>query len=157
MRPAIAILVMLTTGGLSSALADPPATPAPESRGTTAQNSTSEDSASQNSVSQTAPATAAATAAGTSATASTNPAPHAPEEPAEEKLLRLQGYRPTMVSGEMLYCRREIPLGSHLPSTLKCVTVAEAKLMAEEGRRTTERIQRNTVACLNPQTGGCGN
>ena len=56
-------------------------------------------------------------------------------------MLRLRGYRPQMMNGEMLYCRREIPLGSHLPTILHCVTVAEAKLMTEEGRRTTERMQ----------------
>ena len=107
MRSTIAMLAILTTG-VSPALADPAATPAPES----------------------------------------HPAPQAAEEPLDEKAVRLQGYRATMLKGEMVYCRREIPLGSHLPTTLKCVTIQEAKLMAEEGRQTTERIQRSMQACL---------
>ena len=73
-----------------------------------------------------------------------------------EQLLRLQGYRLSMVHGEEKYCRREIPLGSHLPTVMHCVTVAEAEEMAREGRDTTEHIQRNMSGCLNKAMGGCG-
>ena len=73
-----------------------------------------------------------------------------------QKLLSAQGYKPTMIDGEKKYCRREAPTGSHLTTTLKCVTVAEAKLMAKEGRDTTERIQHRSPDCFAPgsQHGG---
>ncbi len=157
MRPAAAMLAILATGGLSLAFADPPAVPvAPESRSTTAPNSTAEDGADQNSAAHTVPATAAAPAADTAAVAPVKPAPSTSGERMMEQQLRLQGYKLSMVHGEEKYCRREIPLGSHLATVMHCVTVAEAELMAKEGRETTERIQRNTVGCLGPAAGGCG-
>ena len=88
-----------------------------------------------------------------------NPTPGAPDEPMALKLLRAEGYKPAMRNGEKVYCRREVPLGSRLPTTLKCVTVAEAELMAKEGRETTEHIQRNTAGCLasaDPHKANCG-
>lgn len=89
-----------------------------------------------------------------------NPTPGTPDEPMALKLLRAEGYKPAMRNGEKVYCRREIPLGSRLPTTLKCVTVAEAELMAKEARETTEHIQRNTAGCLttpDPHKVNCGN
>jgi hypothetical protein len=155
MRPAVAMLAILTTGGLSLAFADPPATPvAPESRSTTAQSSTAEGSKDQNSAAHTVPATAAPTAAETPAAAPATPTATASAEPMAERLLRSQGYKPSMNHGEKLYCRREIPLGSHLPTVLHCVTVAQAEAMAREGREVTEHIQRNTAGCLTTGTGG---
>jgi hypothetical protein len=163
MSPAVAMLAILTTGGLSLAFADPPATPvapvapvAPESRSTPTPNSTSEDSTGQNSAAHTVPATADATAAKTPAVAPANTTPSPSGERKAEQLLRSQGYKVSMVNGQEKYCRREIPLGSHLATVFHCVTVAEAEAMAREGRETTERIQRNTAGCLNPAQGGCG-
>jgi len=160
MKAAVAMLAILTTGALSLAFADPPATPvAPESRSTTAQNSTAEDSTGQNSAAHTVPATAAATAAETPAVAAAKPTSSAPHERMAEQLLRSQGYKLSMMRGEEKYCRREIPLGSHLPTVLHCVTVAEAEAMAREGREVTERIQRNTSACVfsGGHAASCGN
>jgi hypothetical protein len=160
MRPAAATLAILTTAGLSLAFADPPATPAtpvaPESRSTPAQNSTAEDSTGQNSAAHAVPETAAAPAAETPAVAPAKPTPSASAERLQEQLLRSQGYKLSMVNGQEKYCRREIPLGSHLATVFHCMTVAEAQAMAKEGRETTERIQRSTAGCLNPAQGGCG-
>jgi len=66
-----------------------------------------------------------------------------------ERQLRLQGYRPSMVRGQVKYCRREAPLGSHLESAMHCVALAEAELMMREGRETTERLQQSQ-GCLTP-------
>lgn len=157
MKPAVAMLAILATGGLSLAFADPPATPvAPESRSTTAQNSTAEDSTGQNSVTHAVPATAAAPAGETPAAAPAKPTPSASGERMQEQLLRSQGYKLSMVNGQEKYCRREAPVGSHLPTMLHCVTVAEAEAMAREGREVTERLQRNTSGCLTPGAGSCG-
>ena len=84
------------------------------------------------------------------------PAPSASAEREQERLLRNQGYKLRMVHGEEKYCRREIPLGSHLATVMHCVTVAEAGAMAREGREVTEHIQRSTSGCLLPWLGGCG-
>jgi len=159
MRPAVAMLAVLATGALSLALADPPADPvAPESRSTTAQNSAAEDSTDQNSAAHAVPATAAATVAETPAVAPAKPTPSASDERMQEQLLRYQGYKLSMVHGEKKYCRREIPLGSHLPTVLHCVTVTEAEEMTREARDTAERIQRNMPGCLSGSHGPvCGN
>ena len=53
-----------------------------------------------------------------------------------------------MMNGEKVFCRREIPMGSHLATTLRCVTVAEAELMAREGQQLTEHLQRTSPGCL---------
>ncbi|HWW79230.1 MAG TPA: hypothetical protein VNY82_06520, partial [Steroidobacteraceae bacterium] len=134
--------------GGSLAFADPPATPvAPESRSSATPSSTAEDSTGQNSADRTVPTTVAATAAKTPAVAPANPTPSASGERMAEKQLRMEGYKLSMVHGQEKYCRREIPLGSHLPTVVHCVTVAEAEAMVREGREVTERIQRNTVGC----------
>jgi hypothetical protein len=156
LRPTVATLAIFAIGRLSLAFADPPATPVtPESRSTTGQNSTAEDSTGQKSAAHTVPTTAV-TAAETPAVAPSNTTPSSSGERLQERLLRSQGYRLSMVHGEEKYCRREIPLGSHLPTVLHCVTAAEAEEMAREGKEVTERMQRDTSGCLSPAAGGCG-
>jgi hypothetical protein len=154
MKTVAAILTLLMTGVLSVVSADPaapatPASPAPAAQSSPAENSNDQSSAKPVS----APA---ATAENPAATAAKPVASSAPKERAEEQLLRNQGYKPTMVNGEEMYCRREAPLGSRLGSTVHCVTVQEAELIAKEGREVTERIQRTTPGCLGPSMGGCG-
>ena len=166
MRLAVAMLAILTTGGLSLAFADPPATPvAPESRSTTAQSSTAEGSKDQNqSLPTRLPATAAPTAAETPAAARARD-PHCElcvrrADGAERLLQDLQGYTAEHSESwrEAVPCTgREIPPSAHraLPITvLHCVTVAQAEAMAREGREVTEHIQRNTAGCLTTGTGG---
>ena len=142
MRLAVAMLAILTTGLLPLAFADPP--PAPPAA--QAQPAEAPPVAAQ-------PPEAPPTQ---NVAAPAKTAPSAPDEQAQGQLLRNQGYSLTMVRGEPKYCRREIPLGSHLATVMRCVTVQEAELMAKEGRETTERIQRNTSGCLSGAAGGCG-
>jgi len=153
MKPALALLAILTAG-LPLAFADPPDTPANPSAAQ--QNASAKDGTSQNGAAQTAPSPPAAAAARTPPAPAATPAPGIPGERMAEQQLRLQGYRLTMVRGQEMYCRREAPLGSRLESTMHCVTVAEAEIMAKEGKETTERLQRNTPGCLTPAMGGCG-
>jgi hypothetical protein len=165
MRSAIAILaVLVIPGGFSLALADPPAPPvSPDSPSSAARSSAGEDGARQDGVPQTA--TAATSATAPPAAVAAKPAPKASEEKSDERVLRDEGYRPQMKNGEVLWCRREVPLGTRLTTQLKCITVEESKLIAEEGRRTAERIQRGQGGCLatgtarGPSTGpaNCGN
>jgi hypothetical protein len=87
-----------------------------------------------------------------------NPTPDASGERIQEKVLRANGYKPSMRHGERVFCRREIPMGSRLPTTLKCVTVVEAEMIANEGKELTEQLQHRTPGCLSgskgPQCGG---
>ncbi|HEX4389394.1 MAG TPA: hypothetical protein VH109_12270 [Steroidobacteraceae bacterium] len=161
MRCAVAMLALLTTGALSVAIADPPATAvAPQSPSHSTPNSTAEHSTGQDSPSQTPPATGAPTAAEAPVVAPAKPAPNASDEQMQ-KLLRDQGYKPTMVDGEKKFCRREIPMGSHLATALQCVTVEEAKEIAREGQQFAERAQKKSPGCLSPGTQhgavNCGN
>ena len=148
------MLAIVAMDGLSLALADPPDIPvaAPPSPSIAGEKSPAEDSTGRRTATQTVPAAASQPATAASA----KPIATASDEPKEEKQLRGRGYRPTMINGEKLFCRREAPLGSRIPTELHCVTVAEAKMIAREGRETTEEIQRNQTGCLKPAQGGCG-
>ena len=152
MKYVVAIALLVTAG---SAYADPPAaSPAvAASPGAATQNSTAEDGGDHSSAK---PASAPAATAENPAAAAAKPAPAAPRERLQEQLLRSQGYKLTMVNGNEMYCRREAPLGSRLGSTVHCVTVQEAELMAKEGREAAERIQRTGPGCLNKAMGACG-
>jgi hypothetical protein len=157
MKPAVVVFALLAAGGLSIAFGDPPATPvAPESASTAAPKSPAEDSAAQQTPANTAPATPSTAAVPTAATAAAKPGPSAPDERMQEALLRYQGYKLSMVRGEEKWCRREAPVGSHLTSVMRCITVQEAEEMAREGRWTTEHVQRNQSGCLAGAAGGCG-
>jgi hypothetical protein len=162
MTSAVVTLAMISIGGSSLALADPPVTPAaPETQSNAAQSSNTDDSTGQSSAAHAAAAPATAAAPQTPAAAAAKPAastsaPSPPDERMMEQQLRLQGYRLSMVRGQERYCRREAPLGSRLESVMHCVTLAEAEIMAHEGKETTERIQRNQPGCLMPAQGGCG-
>ena len=154
MKTMVAMLALLVAGGLSVVSADPAAPAAAATPAPAAQNSPAEDSSDHSSAK---PVSAPAATAENPAAAAAKPvASSAPKERAEEQLLRNQGYKLTMVNGQEMYCRREAPLGSRLGSTVHCVTVQEAELIAKEGREVTERIQRSTPGCLGPSMGGCG-
>ena len=157
MKPAVTLFALLAAGGLSIAFADPPDTPvAPEPTSAAAPKSPAEDAAAEQTPANTAPATPSPAAVQTPATVAAQPGPTAPDERMQEALLRYQGYKLSMVRGEAKWCRREVPLGSHLASVMRCITVQEAEEMAREGRWTTEHVQRNQTACLTPAAGGCG-
>ena len=152
MRPAVTLLAVLATAGVSLAFADPPDTPAaPKPQSAEAQTPASAAAPGPASAVSVAPQTSPLTT-----TAATPAAPAKPDERMMERQLRLQGYRLSMVHGDEKYCRREAPLGSRLESVMHCVTVTEAEAMAREGRETTERIQQHTPGCLQPSQGGCG-
>lgn len=143
MRSAVVTLALIALGGQSLALADPPVAPAAAAQTPAAAVP--------------APAAAAQTPAVTPAKpASTASAASTSDERIIEQQLRLQGYRLSMVRGQELYCRREAPLGSRLESVMHCMTLAEAEVMAHEGKETTEQLQRRQPGCLNAAAGGCG-
>jgi hypothetical protein len=157
MRPALVIIAVLGMGdGLVPVFADQaaPTAGAPELPGNS-ENASTPDKNAQPAPSQSA-TTATANSPETRAVApmtNANAASASPDLTQAEKQLRAQGYKPRMINGEMKYCRREIPMGSNIPSALHCLTVAEAETMAKEGRETAERLQRNTSGCMSPNCG----
>lgn len=67
---------------------------------------------------------------------------------------------PQMRNGDRIFCRREVPLGSHLPTVLNCVSAEEAERIAQAARGDTEHSQRRMTSCLmnaNGRSANCGN
>jgi hypothetical protein len=148
------MLTILTTGIGSLACADPPTPEVPAQTRSSADQKSRDDTTQPNSSTAAGATTPAATPADSAQVA--KPTESSTDDSKREALLVDQGYKPAMRNGEKVFCKREIPMGSRLPTALHCLTVAEAELIAKEGRETTERIQRNTVGCLGAASGGCG-
>jgi len=80
-----------------------------------------------------------------------------PSEAQVEKILRAQGYTPTMRNGERVFCRREVPIGSHLASHLNCLTAEEALVLTRDAQNNTMHHQHNSSACMvDKKTALCG-
>jgi len=147
------LLVILATGALSRAPADPPepsVAPKPQdaaAQDAAAQDKTTKDGTTQSSASKAASATASPTSGESPPVSPARSVPGASDEPPEEKQLRAQGYKPTMKNGERLFCRSERPTGSHLPST-HCLTAAEAEAVSKAAKENTERIQHSKGGCI---------
>jgi hypothetical protein len=65
-----------------------------------------------------------------------------------EKQLRSRGYAARMMRGAVFFCRREVPLGSHLASEYNCVSVEGAERIANSSREDLESMQRQSGHCL---------
>jgi hypothetical protein len=154
MSRTVVMLTILTAGIGPLAFADPPAPKVPAQTRSSADQKTRDDTTQPDSSTPAAAPTPAVTAADSAPVAKPTATPS--DDSKREALLLDQGYKPAMRNGEKVFCKRETPMGSRLPSALHCLTVAEAELIAKEGREATERIQRNTVGCLGASSGGCG-
>jgi hypothetical protein len=130
MRFEVGVLVCLTAGAVSLALADPLAPPPAAA-----------PAAAASPASATAPAASAPAAITT-----TDPAK--PALNPDEKLLLSRGYKLEMHGGQKLFCRREQVLGSRLGEQKHCGTVDQLKVSQQESQEATEKIQRNQK---NPQ------
>lgn len=130
MRLAVGVLFCLNVGALSLALADPAATPSAEVTAAPAA----------------APAPAAAAANAAAATPATAPAKPAIDP--DEKRFISQGYRLEMHNGEKVFCRREPVTGTRLGEAKHCSTLGQLKLLEQESKDVTEKIQRTQK---NPQ------
>ncbi len=154
MSRTVVLLTMLSAGIASLAFADPPIPEVPAPTRSSADQKSRDDTTQPNP--RTSPGAATPAATTTDSAQVAKPPASSSDDSKREALLLDQGYKPAMRNGEKVFCKREIPMGSRLPTALHCLTVAEAELIAKEGRETTERIQRNTVGCLSPASGGCG-
>jgi hypothetical protein len=76
-----------------------------------------------------------------------------------EKQLKAKGYAPQMRAGQLVYCKREVPLGSRLASVYRCLTPDGAERVASGTREDLEEMQRETGHCLlgsRPNSSACG-
>ncbi len=140
MRLIVSVLACVAVGGLSAALADPSAPNSPATPTTPAAAATSAVPAAA------APAAAAPAAADTtggtpahSANATATPAPAI--DPREKHLLS-QGYKPQMVKGEKVFCKREAVMGSRTETVSHCGTVDQLASETRLSREATENSQR---------------
>lgn len=140
MRLIVSVLACVAVGGLSAALADPSAPNSPATPTTPAAAATSAVPAAA------APAAAAPAAADTtggtpahSANATATPAPAI--DPREKHLLS-QGYKPQMVKGERVFCKREAVMGSRTETVSHCGTVDQLLSETRLSREATENSQR---------------
>lgn len=142
MRGTLGILACVVVGGTSLLRADPPVTPSAPSAASapaTPQVARPATSAAP-SVAPAAEAAATADAAAKTTEHPTSAAPAANAEAAviieaddaEAKRLRAAGYRPEMVNGEQIWCRRENTLGSRLDVQKTCGTAKSLALSVQE-------------------------
>jgi len=118
MRFAVGVLICLSAGAVSPALADPPATPtAPVSEATPPASAPAVD-----------PATAASKPA---------------VDPEENRLIS-EGYKLEMRNGQKVFCRREALLGSRFETKL-CATAEQLKSVRQSGKDIVEEAQRHRI------------
>jgi len=154
MRCVAGLLATACAGGLSLALADPPATTpvAPMSSTTPTQIAPASPAVPATPDTPAVTPAEAPSARPASSTAASN-------EVQLEKQLRAQGYSPQMHNGEKVFCRREVPLGSRLATVLNCVTATEAERIAKNARGDIEKVQRKMNGCImtgNGRRANCG-
>ncbi len=128
----VAMLALLGAGGLSTSLADTPASP----EATPSATAPAPPTTTAPAVSPPAAAAAAPNAAST-ATAASEAA-----MAAQEKRLRSAGYKPEMQNGQKVWCRREGELGSRLGGQKVCGTPDELKLTVDQSQDAVRQTQK---------------
>jgi 2-phospho-L-lactate transferase/gluconeogenesis factor (CofD/UPF0052 family) len=119
MRFIVSLLACISLGGLSTALADPPASPTATAPAATSAPKTSS-----------ATATASATAPASTAAASDK---SAEADAIVARRMKTAGYHEEMHNGVKQWCREEINTGSRLSSGQKtCATAAQLDAVARE-------------------------
>lgn len=135
MRLIVSVLACVAVGGLSVALADPSAPNSPATPTTPAAAATSAVPAAA------APAAADTTGGTPAHSANATATPAAAIDPREKHLLS-QGYKPQMVKGEKVFCKREAVMGSRTETVSRCGTVDQLVSETRLSREATENSQR---------------
>jgi len=123
MRFVVGVLACIGAGVLTVAVADPPEQPVHAAS---------------------SPSTIAPAAQAPAAPQSDRGAPTVakPTIDPEEKRLIAQGYKPEMLNGQKVFCRREQTLGSRLGEAKHCATAEQLKISQQESHDVIEKIQR---------------
>jgi hypothetical protein len=135
MRSVLALLACVAGGGLSVALADPPAAPA-----ATPEPATQATAATPGNPA--AAPVAATSAAGVTITGNTPATPAAPQVDAMEKHFLSEGYKIEMRHGDKYFCRREEELGSRLGGQKYCSTMEQLKATEAQAKDLVGTSQR---------------
>ncbi len=144
MRSVLALLACVAGGGLSVALADPPAAPASTSEAATPATPATPGNP--------AAAPVAATSAGggvTPAAPGAQPASSVTitaEQAAMEKHFLAEGYKVEMRNGQKYYCRREETLGTRLGSQKFCSTEEQLKATEAQAKALVGTSQRQQAS-----------
>jgi hypothetical protein len=148
MRSVLALLACVAGGGLSVALADPPAAPASTSEAATPATPATPGNP--------AAAPVAATSAGGVTTTGATPAGPAAqpassvtitaEQAAMEKHFLAEGYKVEMRNGQKYYCRREETLGTRLGSQKFCSTEEQLKATEAQAKDLVGTSQRQQAS-----------
>jgi hypothetical protein len=143
MRSVLALLACVAGGGLSVALADPPAAPASTSEAATPATPATPGNP--------AAAPAAATSAGGVAPAAPGAQPASSvtisaEQAVMEKHFLAEGYKVEMRNGQKYYCRREETLGTRLGSQKFCSTEEQLKATEAQAKALVGTSQRQQAS-----------
>jgi len=143
MRIAVGLLVAVSAGALTSALADPPTDAQAAPAATAAQ------AAPAASTSAPAPATPAPAAAAPGATADKAAADQTVLVKAQldrdTQHFLAEGYKPEMHGGEQIYCKKETALGSRLSPVKNCGTIEQLKLTEKRSQQGVSDAQRQQI------------
>ena len=120
MRQIATVLVWIGFGTIPPLLADPPA---PDAAVATATNTSS---------------TTTSTAAAPAAKPATSPSD---VDPREKQLINM-GFKPRMVNGQKMFCKREMELGSRGEGTTHCGTVDQLSSEFQLSREAVDQTQR---------------
>jgi len=143
MRSVLALLACVAGGGLSVAVADPPAAPASTSEAATPATPATPGNP--------AAAPAAATSAGGVAPAAPAAQPASSvtitaEQAVMEKHFLAEGYKVEMRNGQKYYCRREETLGTRLGSQKFCSTEEQLKATEAQAKDLVGTSQRQQAS-----------
>jgi len=143
MRSVLALLACVAGGGLSVAVADPPAAPASTSEAATPATPATPGNP--------AAAPAAATSAGGVAPAAPAAQPASSvtitaEQAVMEKHFLAEGYKVEMRNGQKYYCRREETLGTRLGSQKFCSTEEQLKATEAQAKALVGTSQRQQAS-----------
>jgi len=131
MRLVVGLLLSVTVGGASVALADPPATPAAPPAAQAPAATTATPPATPN-----APATPAKDASSSNVVIQSTP-----EVEVLEKHFLAEGYKMEMHHGEKYFCRREEELGTRLGGQKVCGTAQQLQATEREAQAAYQRGQ----------------
>jgi hypothetical protein len=142
MRAAAGFLTVLCIGALSQALATEP--PSSSAQQAAPAASTQADRTAAGPATK-SPETPAATSTAATASDSGNVSLKAGDDDAAAQLKRFRaaGYKPEVHNGEVVFCRKEVLLGSRFDKKI-CNTADQLVRIEAEAREVTARAQRNT-------------
>jgi hypothetical protein len=146
MRSVLALLACVAGGGLSVALADPPAAPASTSEAATPATPATPGNPAAAPAAATSPGGVAPAAPAAPAAQPASSVTITAEQAAMEKHFLAEGYKVEMRNGQKYYCRREETLGTRLGSQKFCSTEEQLKATEAQAKDLVGTSQRQQAS-----------